>query len=245
MILTDDNFASIVSAVEEGRGVYANIKKFTTYILTSNTPEAVPFILFVLSGGAIPLALTVLQILAIDLGTDIVPALALGADPPEPGLMDKPPRSRREHVINGPLLRRAYLILGPVAALAAMAAFYYQYWTNGFAGQFVNLPDTGPLYRSATSMALAGVVMAQIGNLFAQRTERESFFRYSLTNNPLIWVGIASEIVIILALVYLPPLQRIFDTAAFPLRNWLFLVALSPLLLITDEIRKAIVRRRS
>ena len=85
MILTDDNFASIVNAVEEGRAVYANIKKFITYIFTSNTPEAVPFILFAFSGGRIPLALTVMQILAIDLGTDIVPALALGAEPPEPG----------------------------------------------------------------------------------------------------------------------------------------------------------------
>ena len=90
MILTDDNFASIVNAVEEGRAVYANIRKFVTYIFTSNTPEAVPFILFALSGGRIPLALTVMQILAIDLGTDLVPALALGAEPPEPGVMERP-----------------------------------------------------------------------------------------------------------------------------------------------------------
>ena len=85
LILTDDNFASIVAAVEEGRAVYANINKFITYILTSNAPEAVPFILFALSGGRIPLALNVMQILSVDLGTDIVPALALGAEPPEPG----------------------------------------------------------------------------------------------------------------------------------------------------------------
>ena len=100
MILTDDNFASIVNAVEEGRGVYANIKKFLTYIFTSNTPEAVPFILFVFTRGRIPLALTVMQILSIDLGTDMVPALALGAEPPEPGLMDRPPRDLKEHVID-------------------------------------------------------------------------------------------------------------------------------------------------
>ena len=91
MVLADDNFASIVNAVEEGRAVFANIKKFITYIFTSNTPEAVPFICFVLSGGRIPLALNVMQVLSIDLGTDIMPALALGAEPPEPGLMDRPP----------------------------------------------------------------------------------------------------------------------------------------------------------
>ena len=95
MILTDDHFASIVNAVEEGRAVYANIRRFTSYIFTSNTPEAVPFILFAFSGGRIPLALNVMQILSVDLGTDIIPALALGAELPEPGLMKLPPRSRR------------------------------------------------------------------------------------------------------------------------------------------------------
>ena len=91
MILTDDNFASIVNAIEEGRAVYANIRKFTTYIFTSNTPEAVPFILFAFSAARIPLALNVMHILSVDLGTDIVPALALGSEPPEPGIMDRPP----------------------------------------------------------------------------------------------------------------------------------------------------------
>ena len=107
VILTDDNFASIIFAVEEGRAVYANIRKFITYIFTSNMPEAVPFILFVLSGGRIPLALNVMLILSIDLGTDLAPALALGAEPPEPGLMDLPPRDLHEHVISRQVLIRA------------------------------------------------------------------------------------------------------------------------------------------
>jgi Ca2+-transporting ATPase len=244
MILTDDNFASIVNAVEEGRAVYANIKKFCTYILTSNTPEAVPFILFVLSGARIPLALNVMHILSVDLGTDIVPALALGAEPPEPGLMDRPPRSLKEHVISGPLLRRAYLWLGPLQSLATMAAFYFHYWMNGYWGQWLDLPDSGPLYASATAMALATVVTTQIGNLFAQRTERTSFFRYSLFNNRMIWVGIATELVLVAAIVYLPFLHRIFGTASFPLSHWLFCFAWTPSLLVMDEIRKALVRRR-
>ena len=92
MILLDDNFASIVHAVEEGRAVYANIRRFTSYIFTSNATEAVPFTVYALSGGRIPLAIGVMAILAIDLGTDLVPALALGAEPPAPGLMDRRPR---------------------------------------------------------------------------------------------------------------------------------------------------------
>ena len=124
MVLLDDDFSSIVAAVEEGRAVYANIRKFTGYIFTSNTPEAVPFILFGLSGGRIPIALDVMHILAVDLGTDLAPALALGAERPEPGIMDRPPRRRDEHLITAALLRRSYLWLGPVQAAAVMLAFY-------------------------------------------------------------------------------------------------------------------------
>jgi P-type Ca2+ transporter type 2C len=242
MILTDDNFASIVNAIEEGRAVYANIKKFTTYIFTSNTPEAVPFILFALSGARIPLALNVMHVLAIDLGTDLVPALGLGAEHPEPGLMDKPPRSLQEHVITPSLLVRAYLFLGPLQSLAAMASFYFQYWTHGYWGQWLNLPSSGPLYESATAMALACVVTTQIGNLFTQRTERTSVFRIGLFSNRLLWVGISSELVIIFLIVYAPPLQKVIGTHAFSLENWLFLFAWAPLLLIADECRKFMLR---
>jgi magnesium-transporting ATPase (P-type) len=244
MILTDDNFASIVNAVEEGRGVYANIKKFISYIFTSNTPEAVPFIFWALSRGRIPLALNVMQILAIDLGTDMVPALALGDEPPEPGLMDRPPRDLGEHVITRSLLVRAYLFLGIIQSLAAMAAFYFQYWINGYWGQWLDLPSTGLLYQSATAMTLGAVVATQIGNLFAQRTERASVFTMGWFSNRMIWIGIASELLLISLIVYVPFFQQVFGTAAFPLGNWLFLFAWTPSLLLADELRKALVRRK-
>ncbi len=244
MILTDDNFASIVNAIEEGRAVYANIKKFTTYIFTSNTPEAVPFILFALSRARIPLALNVMHILAVDLGTDLIPALGLGAERVEPGIMDKPPRSLNEHVITPSLLVRAYLFLGPLQSLAVMAAFYFQYWTHGFRGQWLDLPSSGPLYESATAMALACVVTTQIGNLFAQRTERVSAFRAGLFGNRLLWVGIVSELVIVLAIVYAPFMQEIIGTRAFPPENWLFLFAWAPLLPVADECRKFLLNFR-
>jgi magnesium-transporting ATPase (P-type) len=245
MILTDDNFASIVNAVEEGRAVYANIRKFVAYIFTSNTPEAVPFILFALSGGRIPLALTVMQILSIDLGTDLVPALALGAEPPEPGVMERPPRQLSEHVITRALLVRAYGWLGVMQSLAAMSAFYVMYWTHGYGGQWLDLPAHGPLYRAATAMTLAAVVMTQIGNLFAQRTESLSVFRVRWGGNRLVWVGIATELALLAVLLYVPVLQRFFDTAPFPPQNWLLLCAWMPLLLLADEGRKALVRRRA
>ena len=243
MILTDDNFASIVNAIEEGRTVYANIKKFITYIFTSNTPEAVPFIVFAFSGGRIPLALNVMQILAIDLGTDLVPALALGAEPPEPGVMEQPPRDRNAHVITQALLMRAYVWLGLVQSLAAMVAFYFAYWTMGYWGQWIDLPSSGAVYQAATATTLACVVATQIGNLFAQRTETLSVFRVGLLNNYLLWVGIATEILLLLLIVYVPVLQTVFGTQAFPAGTWVFLLAWVPSLLLVDEVRKALVRR--
>ena len=244
MILTDDNFASIVNAIEEGRAVYANIKKFCTYIFTSNAPEAVPFILYAFSAGRIPLALNVMHVLSIDLGTDIVPALALGAEPPEPGMMSRPPRSLSQHVIDSGMLRRAYLILGSVQGLMTMIAFYYYYWTKGYWGQWIDLPGNGDLYRAATGIALAAVVMTQIGNLFAQRSERISVFRIPLFNNKMLWIGILTEVVIILMFVYLPVFNNFIGTGPFEAKYWLVLISMIPSLIITDEIRKWVLRIR-
>jgi magnesium-transporting ATPase (P-type) len=243
MILTDDNFASIVGAIEEGRAVYANIKKFTGYIFTSNAPEAVPFILFAFSGGRAPLALNIMQILAIDLGTDMVPALALGAEPPEVGIMDRPPRLLREHVITTGLLVRAYLWLGMIQSLAAMLAFYFVYWTHGYWGQWLDVPNQGVLYRTATTMTLAAVVATQIGNLFAQRTEVASVFKAGFFANRMVWVGIACELTLIVLIVYVPLLQGVFGTAALTVQDWLFLLAWTPALLVADELRKWGIRR--
>ena len=247
MVLTDDNFASIVSAVEEGRGVYGAIKKFVGYIFTSNAPEAWPFILFAFSGGRIPVALPVMQILAIDLGTDMAPALALGSEPPEPGIMEEPPRSRHDHVITRGLLVRSLLYLGTIQSVAAMAAFFLLYWTSGYAGQWLDLPSTGPIYEAATAMTLAAIVMTQIGNLFAHRTERVSIAQLGwrrMLGNRLIWIGLIAEIVLVLLLVYTPLANAIFGTAPFAPAYWLFLVALAPALLVADELRKAVARRR-
>lgn len=244
MILMDDNFSSIVNAIEEGRAVYENIKHFTTYIFTSNTPEAVPFIVNSFTGGRIPIALDVMHVLSIDLGTDIVPALALGAEPPEPGTMDRPPRRLSDHLITRKLLVRAYLVLGPVQALASMSAFYLYYWTNGYAGQWLNLPAEGPIYRSATAMALAAVVFTQIGNLFTMRSTTRSAFKMPMFSNPMIWIGIISEILVILAIVYVPFMQDFIGTGPFEAKYWLYHLLWIPSLPLVDSIWKAVQNRK-
>lgn len=240
MVLTDDNFASIVAAIEEGRTVYDNIRRFVTYIFASNIPEIIPFIVFVIFG--IPLPLTILQILVIDLGTDMVPAIALGSEPPEADVMERPPRARDKRLLNLPLLARAYFFLGPIEAAVGMLAYYYAYYQNGWRPGQV-LPDQGPVYIFATTMVLASIVTMQIGNGFAVRTERTSILRKGFFSNRFYIWGIVTELVIIGLIVYVPFLQRIFHTAPLKLTDWLFLFALTPTILIADEIRKWIVRR--
>jgi len=162
MVLADDNFASIVSAVEEGRGVYANIKKFIAYIFTSNTPEAVPFILFAFSGGRIPLAMNIMQILSIDLAPISSRARPGGrtARAGDHGTAAPQALGARDH----PGAPRAGLpVLGLIQSAAAMAAFYFLFWTNGYRGRWMDLPSHGPLYQAATAMTLAAVVMTQVG----------------------------------------------------------------------------------
>ncbi len=239
MVITDDNFASIVSAIRLGRGIYANMGKFVTYIFASNVPELVPFLAFVFL--AIPLPLTVMQILAVDLGTDLLPALALGAEPPEPDVMDRPPRPSSAHLLSGACLARAYGFLGLLEAALALGAFF---WTYRVAGWRPGLPmdATGELYRRATTMTLAAIVAAQVGNVFACRTDRESVFRVGLAGNRLVLLGIVAELAILLALILLPPLRHVFGVAPLALAEWWILLLFPPVILLAEEGRKWMVR---
>lgn len=240
MILLDDNFATIVNAIEEGRTVYANIKKFTTYVLASNVPEIVPYLGYGLLG--LPLALTVPQILAVDLGTDMLPALALGAERPDPGLMDVPPRSRSEHLVSRSLLLRAYLFLGLIEAALAMGAFFWflhrQGWTWG-----MPLDWSDPLYHQATAVTFATIVMVQVANVFACRSERVSAFRLGLFTNQLLLWGIVVEVALLLLIIYAPAAQTLFGTRALPIWVWPMLVGAAGLLLLAEELRKLLMGR--
>lgn len=244
MILTDDNFASIVNAIEEGRTVYANIRKFAMYVFNSNMAEAVPFVLLLFSRGAIPLPLTVMQVLAIDLGTDMLPAIGLGSEAPEPGVMNSPPRPRSESLLNAQLLARALLWYGLIESVAALSAYFFLNWQHGWPA--VPLASEGTLvYRMATTMTLAGVVAAQIGAVFACRSNRSSIWRIGLFSNRLVLWGIGVELCLLALLIYVPWLQQIFNTAPIGPLDWAFVLAWAPLLLLADEIRKLILRIRA
>ncbi len=240
MILLDDNFATIVNAVEEGRTVYENIKKFLTYIFASNIPEAVPYLGYILFN--IPLPLTILQILLVDLGTDMLPALALGAEKPTPGVMQQPPRKVNERLLNFPLLARAYLFLGPIEAVACMFGFFWVLNAGGWTWGTL-LPATNFLYLQATTACLTAIIFVQVANVFACRSSRDTLFTARFFTNKLIFAGIAVELALQLFIVYHPLGNKIFSTAPPPPGAWLVLIPFAFLLLAAEEGRKLVMRR--
>ena len=240
MILTDDNFASIVGAIEEGRAVFANIKKFITYIFAHLIPEAVPFILYVLL--KIPAPITALQILAIDLGTETLPALALGIEQPEPGVMDVPPRSKKQGVVDRLLLFRGYVFLGLLNTAAVLAAYFYVLYQGGWSfGMQLEAHETeflNPLHLKATTIVFFGIVVMQIANVFACRSEKHSAFKIGFFNNKLILWGIAFELVLAAVLIYVPFFQDIFNTTALGWKDWGMLFIFMVGIFILEELRK-------
>jgi sodium/potassium-transporting ATPase subunit alpha len=240
IVLLDDNFATIVNAVEEGRAVYDNIRKFLTYILSHTTPELVPYLTSVIF--RIPLLITVVQILAVDLGTDLLPALGLGAEPPDTRTMDRPPRSKEERLLNFPLLARSYLFLGPIEAAAAVGAGLW-YLAGGGREWGTAIPSESLLYRQATTVCFAGIVLCQVANVFACRTRWASSFSIGLFTNRLLLWGVVVELGLLGLIVYHPVGHRMFGTAPFDARFWWPLLVFAALLLLAEEARKSVVRR--
>ena len=226
MVLLDDNFASIVAAVEEGRAVYDNIRKFLTYILTSNVPELVPYLAYAFFG--MPLALTIVQILAVDLGTDMLPALGLGAEKPEAAVMARPPRTREQRVLTPAVLTRAYLFLGGLEAIAAMAAFVFV------------LPRAG--YVPATTACLGAIVVMQIVNVHLCRSDHESVAVSARRWNGLLAAGIALEIALMLVIAYTPIGNAVFGAAPIDRQAWLYMIPFAAAMLAAEETRKWVVR---
>ena len=209
IVLLDDNFASIVSGVEEGRAVFANMQKFTTYVLASNIPEIVPFLLFVLL--PVPLALTVIQILSIDLGTDLLPAIGLGQEPPERDTMQHPPRRLDQRLLSFRLMATAYLFLGVIQAAFSLFLFFLVLHQGGWHwGQ--ELAENDPLYRSATGITLAAIVLMQVGNVVGRRSLRGSGLDRGLLGNRILLLGVATEILFSWAILYFPPVQTFLQT---------------------------------
>jgi len=255
IILTKDDFGAITAAIEEGRGVYDNIRKFITYIFSSNIPEIMPFIVKA-NFPLMPLALSVRQILAIDLGTDMFPALALGMEKPEPDVMKRSPRPRNQPLLDRGLLWRAFW-LGMIEATLCFVGFLSVFILSGHVHQ-IGLPFLAPLaslvnfhlnisFANALLLAStvyhAGVVTSQVGNALACRSERSRSSSIGWLSNKYLWVSIMLEIVGILALIYVPFLAKIFSHIALPGWMWIGL-GLNALVLYSIEwIRKAIVRR--
>jgi magnesium-transporting ATPase (P-type) len=254
IILTQDDFGAITAAIEEGRGVFDNIRKFITYIFSSNIPEIMPFIVKA-NLPLVPLALSVRQILAIDLGTDMFPALALGMEKPEPDVMKRPPRPRHQPLLDRGLLFRAFW-LGMIEATLCFIGFLSIFVLTGHADE-IGLTFLAPLanlinFRLSLSMQQtmilaatvyhAGVVSSQIGNALACRSDRTRSSALGWFSNKYLLIGILIELFGIISIIHIPFLADIFNHA--PLSVWMWIsLALNAIILYSVEwIRKAIVR---
>ena len=210
MVLTDDNFRTIAQAVEAGRRVYDNVRKFVLYIFAHATPEVVPFLLFALSGGRIPLPITVLQILCIDIGTETLPALALGREKAEPGLMERPPRPKSERLIQPGLLIRAWLLLGGVSAILVTAGFLATLRSGGwrFGDDVSGNSSLHHVYLQATTMTFLGIVACQVGTAMAARTDHASLRQIGVFSNRLLLWGIAFELGFAALIILTPGINK-------------------------------------
>jgi magnesium-transporting ATPase (P-type) len=241
MVLLDDNFASLVNAIEEGRAVFQNIRRFLTYILAHNVPQLVPYLAFVLF--RIPLALTPLQSISIDMGTDSLTALGLGVERPSPQAMERPARSLQQRLLDGPLAVRAYLFLGAIEAVGAMSAFFFVLYRGGWSyGHDLTLQD--PLYLRATTACFSTIVVMQIVNVFLCRSATRSLQATGLTGNGLILWGVALEAALMLLINYTAWGNVVLGTAHLSWREWLFILPFGIGLLALEELRKWLVRRK-
>ncbi len=240
MVLLDDNFATIVNAVEEGRTIYSNIKKFIAYILTSNVPEILPFIAFVLLG--IPLPLTVVLILAIDLGSDLLPALGLGSEKLESDVMKEPPRSRKERLLSSQLLFVSYGIVGVLQAAAGFFAYFYVLFAGGWTwGQ--DLAITNPLYLKAVTIFFASIIICQIPDVIICRTRKQSIFKHGFFSNKLIWAGICAELLLLWFIIFNPVANTFFGTAPVTYLELLLPIPFAIAIFIFGETTKYFLRK--
>jgi sodium/potassium-transporting ATPase subunit alpha len=240
IVLLDDNFASIVAGVEEGRAIFSNIKKFTNYVLVSNGPEILPYLIYILF--PVPLALTVIQILSIDLGTDIIPSMGLGQEPPDPEEMSHPPRDRSEGLLTTPLIMHSYLFLGLLEALWSISLFFLVLLKGGWE-YGAEIASNDALYRSATGIALSTILLMQIGNLLGRRFAYRSGLDVGIVKNKLIFLGIIIQIVFSWAVLYFPPAQKVLATAPVSIEIYFLAWLGIPLIFGLDYIRKKIAQR--
>lgn len=234
LVLLDDDFATIVAAIEHGRGTFGNIRRFLTYHLTDNVAELTPFVLWAVSGGRFPLALGVLQILALDIGTDTATAVALGAERPPAHVLDQPPSHGR--LLDRTVARRAFGRLGPTEALFAMLAFTVsvvaQGWRPGAA--FPGAPET----FAASGAAFAAIVVGQAANAFACRSATRTPRELGWGSNPLLARAVVLALLLGAAFLLVPPVADLLGHAPPPLAGWAVAAATAPAVLLVDHLDK-------
>jgi len=240
LVLLDDDFATIVAAIEQGRATFTNIRRFLTYHLTDNVAELTPFAVWALSGGRFPLALGVLQILCLDIGTDVLPALALGNEAPSQGIMSRPPEGR--HLIDRSLLVRVFGVLGPAEALVEMTAFTVALvvagWRPGSAF------PTGHALLAASGAAFAAVVFAQMGNAFACRSASRPIGQIGWGSNRFLTAAVGCELLALVGFLWIPTVARFIGHAPPPLAALGVAALGAPIVLANDRIHKEIRARR-
>lgn len=238
MVLADDSFSSIVSAIKEGRTIYENLKKFIFYIFSSNIGEV--FTIFVSIIIGLPAPLTAALILTINLATDLFPALALGVEKSENTIMDQPPRDPQTKIMNKDFIGR-FLLIGCSIGIIMVALYAYKLFSSGWSyGQPIN----ELLFRQASSITFAAMVLIQITNAFNAKSSTASIIHSHPFDNPrLIWALLSSMIVGV-AVVELPFLQSYFETSSLHLLDWLLVAGSSLLIIVVEEIRKAVVRSK-
>ena len=241
MVLADDNFASIVAAVEEGRAIFANIRKFLRYLLSSNIGEVMTMFFGVVlarqiglhvGGGGVVLPLLATQILWINLVTDGPPALALGLDPPDDGLMHQPPRPVGEGVITARMWR-GIIFVGVIMATGTLFVL-----DASMPGGFV--AGHGDL-RYGQTMAFTTLMLFQIFNVVNARSDERSAFVHLFTNRWL-WIAIAASLALQVLVVYVPFLQRAFGTVGLTARDWILCVGAASTVLWLREGSKLLAR---
>ncbi len=239
LVLLNDDFATIVAAIEQGRATFANIRRFLTYHLTDNVAELTPFVVWAVSGGRFPLALGVLQILALDLGTDTLPAVALGADHAGPRTLERPPASG--HLLDGIVRRRVFGVLGPSEALMAIAAFLVTFVAAGWrpGSSF----PAGTTLHAASGAAFAAVVLGQITNTFACRSRSLAAWRIPIRSNRLIVVAVGAELALLVAFLWIGPIARLLDQAVPTAAGWCVALLTPAAVLLADTFDKRLRAR--
>jgi magnesium-transporting ATPase (P-type) len=240
LVLLDDDFATIVAAVEQGRATFSNIRRFLTYHLTDNVAELTPFVIWALTGGSFPLALGVLQILCLDIGTDLLPALALGAEPANPEVMHRPPE--RRHLIDGTLIRRVFGVLGPTEAIVEMAAFSVALAVAS--GWPVAPAPEGRALLAASGAAFAAVIFGQMATAFACRSATRPVHRLGVTGNRLLIAAVVSSALALAGFLLVPPVADVLEHAAPPATGLVVALLAIPAVLTADALHKATRSRR-